>query len=305
MENFLGEKAEGPSKKRGEIEEKVEDLNAAFQFPPQHKRPTETEEEPSAPPQSLFEAPSAAVVTPPSVWATAWLCSDGILQHVNHGGNFIFIGGPGQQFHIHYRLLLNHQEKLMMKCIIDGREIGCYLVSGSNGSIAGFPSNGGYLPFLFAPLLVAANSSEDMIGPFAGRIQLMFYSATFTERSKASVASRSPPSKFLLSSDVAHPKFFNNPGLTVQPGAMVVRPPSSLGHTFQNEQFLCDVVIFYDTDERLRLRGVLPPLVSHESPQKKTHKKAKISEFKTFIDLTLGDEPVISRVKKEPSIVIE
>lgn len=73
-----------------------------------------------------------------------------------------------------------------------------------------------------------------------------------------------------------------------------------------------EVVYYYDTDERLRLRGIIPdepvPEVPSAPPAPPEYEvvpdyhpsvnRVKRAKFTTIIDIT-GDEPVISRIKVE------
>jgi hypothetical protein len=114
-----------------------------------------------------------------------------------------------------------------------------------------------------------------------------------------------PPANLVLKK--SDQKFFHNPGLTVNAGDRIAT--KSEGMVYEKIADLGEVVYYYDTDERLRLRGIIPeaPVPVPSAPpappeyemvpdyQSPRMKRAKTT---TFIDIT-GDEIIITEIKVE------
>ncbi len=291
MEKYIAEITERVKRARGDVAEL--DVAAAIP-PPIVLAPIDS---------SIPSAPSAMDVWKPD----AWLCSSALkLDSVDHDGKRFYIGVPGQKFTIH--VTCAPVKPCLIVCRIDGRKVASRVIKPSyNGStvvIEGFYVDSGYFPFTFAPLLVASESDDsNLITSVAGEVRVILYSVTETTTEIVRPPADVAPSRLLLNNNVADRKFYNNPGLTVQPGAIVtaVDKKKVMFSTCTDCVELGQVVFFFDTEERLRLRGILP---THENLIRNTQsvknaKRAKFSEFTTMIDIT-GDKPIISRIKKEP-----
>lgn len=108
-----------------------------------------------------------------------------------------------------------------------------------------------------------------------------------------------PPANLMLKR--SEQKFYKNPGLTVTPGQSIATNILYGISSFTKVADLGEVICYFDTDERLRLRGILPPdpEVPAAVPEaRRPAKRGKVSEYITMIDVT-GDEPIISQIKKE------
>lgn len=274
---------------------------------------------PSAPPLSAlapeFDPSAMAALSAKAalnLWKpNVWLRSSGArLGSVVSDGKHFFIGTPETEFTIF--ATAPPQVDFLIVCYIDGRvaakRVWCNSTIPSSQicvEIDGFYAQDSVFPFVFAPSVMTSgdNSDSSIVTPEAGKIRLVFFKIEgWKQRSRVEKEGKPPVDSVLEKSDQ---KFFNMPGLTVKAGKKLRRPVRPTGSA-SNFSELAEIIVYYDTEERLRLRGILPAddPVPSPSPAKHSRKRAKVSEFITMIDIT-GDEPVFKQIKKEPIAELE
>jgi hypothetical protein len=229
-----------------------------------------------------------------------------VLRHVMHNGRPIFIGEPGQRFGLVYKWNAVHAYSFHIGGI--QKQAVARPKEGSTCHLLGYHEDQGFRSFMFEPLSIAESGSGTK---GAATIVFRVVDVDIGERYVDPAITYPEPVVATLSPEARQRKFFQNPGLTVKLSPPVKTPgyvhTLSKINRFGNK--IGTGVIFFETEERLRLRGILPPLQDDEEAAPSVRKRAKVvphnDGFRTVIDLTGDGEPVVSRIKKEELVLVE
>ena len=294
MDMLIAEIAERAKRLRGEYDDPPATVVGAPAPAPDHPSP-------SAPPaQAVPWQPRACLY---SVQARRGRG----LPNVLADGKRFFLGSAGMEFGIAVEAPPGVKD-FHVQCFVDGRKVFGRVYWECQKRmilIPGFDVDGNTFPFMFAPAVIASDADHpSRVTSAAGQIRVVLTAVSDVKIQRVCKKVAEAPVSLVLERTSEERKFFDNPGLTVQPGAHIASCEFAVTACTKLVD-LGEYVCYFDTEDRLRLRGILPPLPEVQQPEAKRSpaKRAKVSEFLTMIDIT-GDEPIISRIKKE-SLVVE